>query len=63
MRPGQTSEDGGLAGAEPAITGSLGEQAALRRVATLVAREAAPQEVFAAAAEEGRGCQAPITRR
>ena len=29
-----------------------GEQAALRRVATLVARGAAPEEVFAAVAEE-----------
>jgi PAS domain S-box-containing protein len=32
--------------------GSVGEQGALRRVATLVAREAAPDEVFAAVAEE-----------
>src|SRR5262245_48270133 len=30
----------------------LGEQAALRRVATLVARAAAPEEVFAAVTEE-----------
>ena len=29
-----------------------GEQAALRRVATLVARAAAPEEVFAAVTEE-----------
>jgi PAS domain S-box-containing protein len=39
------------------------EQAALRRVATLVAREASPAEVFAAVAEElGRLLDAPATR-
>jgi GAF domain-containing protein len=36
----------------PGRTGSTGEQAALRRVATLVARAAVPEEVFAAVAEE-----------
>jgi signal transduction histidine kinase len=34
------------------LRGFAGEQAALRRVATLVARSAAPEEVFAAVAEE-----------
>jgi GAF domain-containing protein len=34
------------------LRGFAGEQAALRRVATLVARAAAPEEVFAAVAEE-----------
>ena len=34
------------------MTGFTGEQAALRRVATLVARAAAPEEVFAAVTEE-----------
>ena len=39
-----------------------GEQAALRRVATLVARGAAPEEVFAAVAEEaGRVLEADCT--
>jgi signal transduction histidine kinase len=44
------------------MSGLAEEQAALRRVATLVARGAAPEEVFAAVAEEvGRLCQADVT--
>ena len=46
-------------GQSPALAG---EQAALRRVATLVARGAPPAEVFAAVAEEvGRVLQADRT--
>ena len=44
------------------LRGFAGEQAALRRVATLVARGAAPQEVFAAVtAEAGRAVSADFT--
>ena len=44
------------------LRGFAGEQAALRRVATLVARAAAPQEVFAAVtAEAGRAVSADFT--
>ena len=39
-----------------------GEQAALRRVATLVARAAPPQEVFAAVAAEAGRCSRPTSR-
>ncbi|MDT4924824.1 MAG: hypothetical protein QOG01_2537, partial [Pseudonocardiales bacterium] len=44
------------------LSGYAGEQAALRRVATLVARASPPEEVFAAVAEEaGRVLAADIT--
>jgi hypothetical protein len=49
----------------PGPTGNdqvTGEQAALRRVATLVARAAAPEEVFATVTEEPGDSWAPSAR-
>jgi signal transduction histidine kinase len=52
-RPSGSTGGGGIAAARPQEEGCMArEQAALRRVATLVARAAAPEEVFAAVAEE-----------
>ena len=45
------------------LRGFAEEQAALRRVATLVARAAPPEEVFAAVAEEAGRLLAADSRR